>query len=178
MQRVITGFDRAGKSVFDSHAKPAGVIDIGGVELTEIWATDTAVELPDSTVDPELTQESFVPPPGGTRFRLFSIDPIDPDAPAAGDDAFREQLESMKELIPGLGHSMEPDHPGMHTTDTIDYIVVMSGEADLELDDGATVHLTPGDCVVQRGTRHAWRNTGRVPFLAAAVMVGGTRQRT
>ena len=175
MKRVITGFDRAGKSVFDSQGAPQRVVDIGGGELTEIWATDDPVALPDTAVDPELTQESFVPPPGGTRFRLFSIDPVDPDAPAVSDGAFREQLETIKELIPGLGETMEPDNPGMHTTDTIDYIVVMSGEVDLELDDGETVHLVAGDCVVQRGTRHAWRNAGTVPFVAAAVMVGGTR---
>ena len=30
---------------------------------------------------------------------------------------------------------MEPDHPGMHTTDTIDVDLVISGEVWLELDD-------------------------------------------
>ena len=175
MKRVIAGHGPSGKSVFVSEAAPARVVDVAGIELVEIWATEAPVSLPDAAVDPEVTQESFVPSPGGTRFRLFSIDPVDPDATMVSDDAFREQLESIKALMPGLGDTLEADNPGMHTTDTIDYIVVISGEADLELDDGATVHLMRGDCVVQRGTRHAWRNTGKVPFVAAAVMVGGTR---
>lgn len=30
----------------------------------------------------------------------------------------------------------------------------------MELDDGETVALGPGDVLVQRGTYHAWRNPG------------------
>ena len=50
--------------------------------------------------------------------------------------------------------------PGMHTTATIDFEVVLDGEIWLELDDGVEVHLRAGDTVVQNGTRHAWRNHG------------------
>jgi mannose-6-phosphate isomerase-like protein (cupin superfamily) len=42
---------------------------------------------------------------------------------------------------------------------------------DLVLDSGETQHLQPGDSVVQRGTMHAWRNTGTVPCVAVAFMV-------
>ena len=41
----------------------------------------------------------------------------------------------------------------MHVTNTIDYVVVMSGEMDMELKTG-TVHLNAGDVIVQRGTLH------------------------
>ena len=40
----------------------------------------------------------------------------------------------------------------MHTTDTIDFEVVLDGEVWLELDDGVEVHLRAGDTVVQNGT--------------------------
>ena len=99
----------------------------------------------------------------------------DPNAAPPSPDEIQAQLTVLRETVPGLGETLEADNPGMHTTDTIDYIVVLSGEADLELDDGATVHLESGDCVVQRGTRHAWRNTGTIPFVAAGVMVGAKR---
>ena len=46
----------------------------------------------------------------------------------------------------------------MHRTGTIDYIIIMSGQLELELGDGATKLVGPGDIVVQRGTIHAWRN--------------------
>ncbi len=48
----------------------------------------------------------------------------------------------------------------------------ISGEVCLELDDGATKTLRPGDCVVQNGTRHAWRNLTDRPAVMAFVVVG------
>ena len=60
----------------------------------------------------------------------------------------------------------------MHTTATIDYGVVLSGEATLELDDGAKVVLRTGDTYVQNGTRHRWSNTGAVPAVLAVVLLG------
>jgi quercetin dioxygenase-like cupin family protein len=59
----------------------------------------------------------------------------------------------------------------MHRTETIDYAILLSGECDLELDDGATVHLTQGDVVVQRGTMHAWVNNGTQPCVFAFVLI-------
>jgi quercetin dioxygenase-like cupin family protein len=60
----------------------------------------------------------------------------------------------------------------MHTTATIDYGVVLSGEATLELDDGATTVLRPGDCYIQNGARHRWSNRGDVPAVLAVALVG------
>ena len=176
MKRVIAGHGPSGKSVFVSEAAPARVVDVAGIELVEIWATEAPVSLPDAAVDPEVTQESFVPSPGGTRFRLFSIDPVDPDATMVSDDAFREQLESIKALMPGLGDTLEADNPGMHTTDTIDFEYVISGEVWLELDDGEEVHLKPGDTVIQNGTRHAWRNKGTEPCQMVVCIIGAHRK--
>lgn len=60
--------------------------------------------------------------------------------------------------------------PRNHRTDSIDYIVVMSGEIDMELD-GASVHLKAGDVMVQRGTIHNWVNRGTQPCVLAVVLV-------
>lgn len=46
----------------------------------------------------------------------------------------------------------------MHRTSSLDYGIVMSGELELELDDGEKTLLGPGDIVIQRGTMHLWRN--------------------
>jgi uncharacterized cupin superfamily protein len=59
---------------------------------------------------------------------------------------------------------------GFHTTQTVDYVMVLEGEIALELDTGE-VTLRPGDCVVQRGTRHAWRNRSGKPVKMMAVML-------
>ena len=52
--------------------------------------------------------------------------------------------------------------PFMHRTETLDYAILLSGECDLELDDGESFAET-GRLVVQRGTMHAWVNTGASP---------------
>ena len=67
------------------------------------------------------------------------------------------------EFSPGLA-------PRNHRTDSIDYIVVMSGEIDMELD-GAVVHLQAGDVMVQRGTIHNWINRGTAPCVLAVILV-------
>jgi quercetin dioxygenase-like cupin family protein len=46
----------------------------------------------------------------------------------------------------------------MHRTNSIDYGIVLSGQLELELEDGVKTLLGPGDIVVQRGTNHLWRN--------------------
>jgi len=61
--------------------------------------------------------------------------------------------------------------PRAHRTSTIDYAVVLSGEIDMELDDGVTVHLRQGDALVQRGTIHNWVNRGTQPCVIAFVLV-------
>jgi len=52
---------------------------------------------------------------------------------------------------------------------------VVRGEMTLELDDGQKVHLRQGDCIVQNGTRHRWRNPLPEPCLMAFISVGGKR---
>jgi quercetin dioxygenase-like cupin family protein len=67
------------------------------------------------------------------------------------------------EFAPGLA-------PRNHRTDSIDYIVVLSGEIDMDLE-GSTVHLRAGDVMVQRGTIHNWVNRGTAPCVLAVVLV-------
>jgi hypothetical protein len=54
---------------------------------------------------------------------------------------------------------------------TVDYGIVLSGEIDLELDNGSTLHLEPGDIVVQRATAHAWYNRSQQVTRMLFVMV-------
>jgi len=44
----------------------------------------------------------------------------------------------------------------MHATDTLDYLVVLEGEAVIELEVGEA-RIGPGDVLVDRGVIHAWR---------------------
>jgi len=179
MKRIVTGHNETGKSVFVSDGEPPRIASIKGIpdnEMVEIWATDDIPTIPVSKGDPTLEMSSLIPGPEGTRFRISRIPP---------DSVFTQAIEegfdltaALQEYLaktPGFEEVMEVEDPEMHTTNTIDYGVVISGEIWLELDDGATVHLKQGDCVVQNGTRHAWRNNSPEPCVMAFVMVGAKR---
>ena len=84
-------------------------------------------------------------------------------------------MKDLDDKVPGMGQYFDKSTPGMHTTDTVDYGVVVRGEMTLELDDGQRVHLRQGDRIVQNGTRHRWRDPGTAPCLMAFVSVGGKR---
>jgi hypothetical protein len=112
------------------------------------------------------------PEPGATKLMIVVFPPDSVFATVDPASAFEEQTVH----IPGLIQAFEPDAPGMHTTDTVDYDIVLDGEIWLELDDGAETMLKQGDVVVQCGTRHAWRNRGDGPATMCFVLIGAERR--
>ena len=62
------------------------------------------------------------------------------------------------------------NHAHMHRTETIDYLVVIDGEIEMDMDN-STVKLRQGDVMVQRGTNHAWANRGDKNCRIAFVLV-------
>src|SRR5215208_6435722 len=170
LRRVVTGRNRAGKAVVVQNGVSPRIVTtetLPGLALVEVWATDNIPQLPVAPVDLTTTMKSFVPGPGGTRFRIVQF-------PGASTRAFDQEAFRREYLAkaPGLAESLELHDSGMHTTESVDYGVVISGEITLEVDDGASVRLKRGDCVVQNGTRHAWRNSNVAPCVMAFVLVG------
>ncbi|KAL2825109.1 hypothetical protein BJY01DRAFT_256350 [Aspergillus pseudoustus] len=49
----------------------------------------------------------------------------------------------------------------MHRTVSLDFVAVVEGEMELELDSGEKVLLKAGDSIVQRQTNHLWRNPSK-----------------
>jgi mannose-6-phosphate isomerase-like protein (cupin superfamily) len=171
-RRVVTGVTSRGKSVFIHDGLPPRLTEpYPGCEMFIVWSTDDVVQLPTPGRDETVSIESFSPSLHGTRFLVTRW----PAGSKLLDDDLRPSPEEFAQRMPGIAETVESEDPSMHTTDTIDYGVVISGEMWLELDDGAEVHLCAGDCVVQNGTRHAWRNRGKAPTVMAFVMVGAHR---
>ena len=178
-KRALTGRDEAGKSVFRSFDVTPGVVEIEsnpGLTFYELYATGGVPRLTGREADPMPGQTRAFPGPGGSYFRLISYPPKRPPGykPPAGV-TFESALKELSDKVPGMGEHFERAAPGFHTSDTIDYCVVVRGEMTLELDDGKIVHLKQGDCVVQNGTRHRWRNPLEEPCLMAFISIGGTR---
>jgi quercetin dioxygenase-like cupin family protein len=73
------------------------------------------------------------------------------------------------------GDELDGANAGFHRTDTTDFGVVLSGNLALQLDDGAEVSLSPGDVLIENGTRHRWRVVGNVPATMASFLIGARR---
>ena len=135
IRRVVAGHDPAGASavVLDTAVPRSDAFrHRPGMVSRLVWASAPVPGLPFDGVDPTLAVADLVPAPGATRFLIvtfppdsvFSAPDFDPAAAAAENLA----------ISPGLAERFEPD--GMHTTDTVDYGIVLDGEIWLELDEG------------------------------------------
>lgn len=176
VRRVVTGHDSDGKAVFVSDEQVPPVVPslLPGNEFHRLWGGDMAPHFPDRGVRP--ADPAYFPPVGGFRFGLFTIPP-DGGAGAPPNLDFEAAMADFEEKLPGLAGHMEPGAPGMHTTATIDFEVVLQGSVTLELDDGAKVSLGVGDTVVQNGTRHRWSNAGHAPAVLAVFICGAHHDR-
>ena len=175
VRRVVTGHDRNGKAVFvsDERVAPIEVALLPGVEFHRLWGGDQAPHFPDNGAMPP--NPTYFPPIGGFRFGFFTLPPG--GSGVRSDRDFDAALHELETKLPGLAPYMEADEPGMHTTPTVDFEVVVTGEVVLELDNGASMTLKPGDTIVQNGTRHRWRNEGTVPTTIAYFICGAHHAR-
>jgi len=174
VRRVVTAETPDGRAVVarDEDLEPVVLETQPGSEFRLIWGSDAPLTLPNDGTPPSA---SWIPPVAGWRVGLSVIPPDDRSVPRDAR-SMRERIEEVRAKLPGLADALEPDHPGMHTTDTVDVVLVVDGEVECELDDGASVTLRAGDCLVQNGTRHAWRNRSSEPVTLAITMVGVPRE--
>lgn len=175
IRRVVTGHNSGGKAVFadDSEIAPTTLALLPGYEFYRLWGADGPCRFPDDGSQPSAAK--YFPPLGGFRVATFSLPPDSLATPEGLD--MEAAIRELNEKLPGLGDPIEPDNPGMHTTATVDFEFIVSGRCVLELDDGATRELGPGDTVVQNGTRHAWRNPFDERCVILAVLVGAHHEK-
>ena len=166
IRRVATGHDERGRAVFasDDVVEPLTIAAMPGAEFHRLWGGDVTPTFPDDGSPPE--QPMFFPPVGGYRFAFFSVPPAGIEPPGDLDPA--DAAAAVDAVLPGMTSHMEADEPGMHTTDTIDFEVVISGEVVLELDDGAEKTL--------RGWRHRRAERDPTPLVEPGVRAGGARR--
>jgi mannose-6-phosphate isomerase-like protein (cupin superfamily) len=171
VRRVVTGHDAAGKAVFvsDEQVEPVTMALLPGYEFHQLWGADMVPSFPDDGSPAE--SPAYFPPLGGFRFGFFTIPP-DGGGPVPEDLDLEAAMAEFSTKLPGMAEHLDPAEPGMHTTASIDYGVVLSGEATLELADGAKLVLRAGDTYIQNGTRHRWSNAGDVPAVLAVALVG------
>jgi mannose-6-phosphate isomerase-like protein (cupin superfamily) len=156
--------------VADESIEPLTVALAPGLECFPIWGSDRAVDLPNDGSKPSTS--GWFPPERGFRFTILTIPP---DGEAAPPADITVALAEASEKLPGMLEAVDDDFPHMHTTDTVDFVVVLSGKLWLEVDDGKEVELSQGDSVIQNGTRHAWHNRSSVPCQIVSATIGARR---
>ncbi len=149
-RRIVTGH-RDGVATIIEDKQVAHVMENqAGFIVSDPWATSTMPVKQDKSAE---IFDEFFPKlhRNGTLFRYISIPP----------DVQTKQF--FPEKVGQL-------HPLMHKTDTLDYIIILSGELYLILEDCETL-LKPGDIVIQCGTNHAWSNKTNEPCIQLAVLL-------
>ena len=144
---------------------------------TNIWGFDHLPTLPlaNEEVLGEYLQKGLFGPKGSLRVDIQSF------PPETGNQTF-DLGAAMARIDFGTGHNMTPGKSGggMHRTDSIDLVVVISGEGDMSYpgEDGELkeIHLKVGDFLVQNGNFHAWHNRSDAPFVLLFVALGAERK--
>ena len=167
-RRIVTGNNNDGKShvVSDGPAFEFGT-------LTEFWATERSPASYGSDDEIAGRRVKLEPPENGTIFRFFRVDPENPSLS-------RDEMEAA--VAAGFA-AVGAEHcrpntardPRMHTTSSVDYVVLLKGEVTLLLDDGE-VDLKPFDVVIQRGTNHAWINKGSETAELVGILVDAKKR--
>jgi mannose-6-phosphate isomerase-like protein (cupin superfamily) len=165
IRRVVTGLDEnnRAKVLFDSRLPLAS--GPFGINSTNVWITDS-YPLGFSQADTASKRVGISPPENGTKFRVVEFAPLTPEIERKMDPQFL--MKAVGEAAPKRG--VPVSHPMMHRTRSVDYAVVLSGEIDMVLDE-STVHLRPGDVIVQQATNHGWVNHGTEPCRMLFVLM-------
>jgi mannose-6-phosphate isomerase-like protein (cupin superfamily) len=167
IRRIVTGHNAEGRSFFEQDGpSPAQktVADRPGYRVTNLWRTSPSgrVRTPDSIAE----HQGVLPPAGGSVLRIIEW-PAEPEDPA---ELRRLMDKTFAAMYPDAHRDVKPgEHPGMHTTDTVDYAIVLEGEIVAIMEEGETL-MRRGDVLIQRGTAHAWANRSGKPVKVAFIL--------
>src|SRR6267154_586190 len=123
---IVTGQNKSGKSVFmrNTPVKPVTLALFPGYEFHRLWGSDSVPELPSDGTAPAYPR--YFPSIQGFRSGFFTIPPY---TTTRIDRLNTESaIGGIQQELPDMLGVLERDPPGMHTTDTVNFDVVVSGE--------------------------------------------------
>ncbi len=142
--------------------------------VTQLWGTANGIPQVGPGMNPPQIIDPWFPAPGGVRFRLFTFLPDLPKQEAAkiADSLMLEKAQG--EGLSNFAEAFDPERPGMHISDSVDFVLVLSGEVVMELE-RREILLKAGDAFIMRGGWHNFRNESCEPCTVVSVMVGANR---
>ncbi len=112
--------------------------------------------------------DALVPPRGGSLYRTLTLPPDASWIGKAGEAEVAAWFAAMG--APGAStYAPDAPHPYMQKTPTLDFCMIVEGEASLVLEAGETV-MSTGEVAVVRGSNHAWANRSDAPCVIAVCM--------
>jgi hypothetical protein len=174
VRRIVTGHNKAGRSVFVMDGDAPDVLPALATPkmmLTLIWRTTTSPASyagNDDMAPAGLRVPTAPQQRGGTVFRIADFPP----------DSELGDLSQVDMARHGVQVSVEgrKRHVLFHTTDTVDYAIVLEGEIWAVLDDDEVL-MKQGDVLVQRGTGHAWSNRSDKYCRVAFILIDAESKR-
>jgi quercetin dioxygenase-like cupin family protein len=107
-----------------------------------------------------------------TSSEIWLVDAVPADQHVESDPTIGEFR--VEPPIGGVAYRIVTYRPGaevgVHETETVDVLTVLSGEMTLIFNEREIV-LEPGDSVVQQATPHGWANRGPEPCVVVAVLM-------
>ncbi|MER5435809.1 cupin domain-containing protein [Streptomyces sp. NPDC002588] len=166
-RRIMIGLDDRGRSTIVEDGPTRTRLATEAYTLNQIWQA-TTVPTPVSAENTLGPKAVIPPPPNGYTFVVATFPP---DSEWDYEEGWAKALADS-----GAGESLDSAGgiPGLHATETIDLVTIVSGEIYAITETGETL-MRPGDSLVQRGTKHAWSNRGHVPCTLAAVHIAAVR---
>ena len=154
-RRIVTGHKNGVATIIQDSLVENVMTNEAGFVVSDVWATDT---MPVNVDKSAKIEDVFFPvvQQNGSLFRYVHIPP----------DA---ELKKYYEFKP------DAPHPFMHKTETLDYIIILSGEVYLIMEDTETL-LKAGDIVIQCATNHAWSNRTDKSCIQLAILLDAKKQ--
>ena len=170
-RRVITAVrDRRAVFVSDGPTPNAHhYASLPGMMTSVLYTTAAVPTLPDPEEETAPPHGRLVPAAGETTLLIVTFPPDSVFASPNFDPV--AAATERHDFAPDFAATFDPESPGKHRTESVDYDIVLDGEIWLELDDEATP-LHAGDVVIQGATRHAWRNKSDHPATLCFVLIG------
>jgi mannose-6-phosphate isomerase-like protein (cupin superfamily) len=170
-RRVVTGLNAEGQSCFIFNGTPPSA-QPGENRVSPavaFWQTKEAHASNEGAAETAPEPFDLHLAPGATKFLMREFAAV-PNAASLTLEERTRRARAASAVTDKYRVGLTSDHPGMHVTDTIDYIAVIRGEITLVLEEGEQ-ELHAGDVVVDRGVPHAWENRGIDPAVIVVVLV-------
>lgn len=163
---VVSGIGENGRSCVARDGGPLARMDGARAAINNVWELD-AVPATVAAMPPQRETYEMMPSSGGVTVIMCAIPP---DAEWEDDPSV---LEASLAEVGVSGVEEEDATAGLHATNSVDIVTVLSGELTCVLEEDQVL-LRAGDVFVQRGTAHAWHNRGTETVVVQYTVIDGS----